>query len=310
MNKETIKKWIENPWKIGISFARRGWLNSLSDKAYLSILYRAHFKKKLDWKDPKTFNEKLQWLKLYDRDPRYSEMVDKFAAKGFAEGIIGREYVVPALAGPWDSFDQIDFDALPDQFVLKTTHDCGGVVICKDKNSFDYQKAKEFLHRHLNRDYYLTCREWPYKNVKPRIFAEKYLAGLDEDLKDYKFFCFNGVPRLMFIASERQSKDSETKFDFYDMEFNHLPIINGHPNSSQEIQRPGNFERMKELAAVLSKGIPHLRVDFYECNGQLYLGELTFCHWGGFVPFEPEEWDETIGSWIQLPKAEEPGETK
>lgn len=302
MNKDTLKKWADNPWRIGLSFARRGWLNALSDKAYLSILYRANFKKKLDWKDPKTFNEKLQWLKLYDRDPRYSEMVDKYAAKGFTAERIGGEYVVPTLAGPWDSFDQIDFDALPDQFVLKTTHDCGGVVICKDKNSFDYQKAKEFLHGHLNRDYYLTCREWPYKKVKPRIFAEKYLAELDEDLKDYKFFCFNGVPRLMFIASERQSETSETKFDFYDMEFNHLPIINGHPNSSQEIQRPRNFERMKELAAVLSKDIPHLRVDFYECNGQLYLGELTFSHWGGFVPFEPQQWDEILGSWLILPE--------
>lgn len=304
MNKDTLKKWIENPWRIGTSFARRGWLNKLPDKAYLSIIYRASLNKKMNWENPRTFNEKLQWLKLYDRNPQYCEMVDKFAAKAWAEAKIGSEYVVPALAGPWDSFEEIDFDALPDQFVLKTTHDCGGVIICKDKKTFDHEKARIFLTRHLHRDYYLTCREWPYKEVKPRIFAEKYLAELDDDLKDYKFFCFDGIPKMMFIASERQSKDSETKFDFYDMEFKHLPIINGHPNSTQTIQKPQNFEKMKELAAVLSAGIPQLRVDFYECNGRLYLGELTFCHWGGLVPFEPEEWDLTLGTWIRLPKEE------
>ena len=145
MNKDTLKKWADNPWRIGISFARRGWLNRLPDKLYLSIMYRAHLKKKIDWNNPKTFNEKLQWLKLYDRDPRYCEMVDKYAAKRYVEERIGCEYVVPTLAGPWSSPEEIDFDALPDQFVLKTTHDCGGVVICKDKNTFDRQAAKSFL---------------------------------------------------------------------------------------------------------------------------------------------------------------------
>lgn len=302
MKKDTLKKWVSNPWRIAISFARRGWLNQLSDKAYLSLVYRANMKKKMNWKNPGTFNEKLQWLKLYDRNPQYCEMVDKFAAKAWVEAKIGSEYVVPALAGPWENFDEIDFDALPNQFVLKTTHDSGGVVICKDKKTFDFDKVKEFLHKHLHNNYYLTCREWPYKDVKPRIFAEQYLSELNDDLKDYKFFCFHGVPKLMFVASERQSQDSETKFDFYDMDFNHLPIINGHPNSTQTIQKPQNFEKMKELAAILSTGIPHLRVDFYECNGKIYLGELTFSHWGGFVPFEPEEWDETIGSWLTLPR--------
>ena len=304
MNKNTLKKWADNPWKIAVSFSRRGWLNWLPDKAYLSLMYRASFKKKMNWKDPKTFNEKLQWLKLFDRNPSYCEMVDKYAAKEFASGRIDNEYIVPALGGPWDSFEEIDFDALPNQFVLKTTHDCGGVFICKDKKSIDFQAAKAFLQKHLRRDYYLTCREWPYKHVKPRIFAEEYLSALADDLKDYKFFCFNGVPRLMFIASERQSKENETKFDFYDMDFNHLPIINGHPNASEAPCRPQNFDRMKELAAVLSAGIPHVRVDFYECDGQLYLGELTFSHWGGLVPFEPSEWDDILGSWIKLPGSE------
>lgn len=302
MNKNTIKQWVDNPWRIGKSLAQRGLLKFLPDKAYLSILYRAKFGKKIHWKAPKTFNEKLQWLKVYDHNPVYTTMVDKFEAKQFAAQRIGEQYVVPLLAGPWERFDQIDFEALPDQFVLKTTHDCGGVLICKDKSSLDRQAAKEFLEKHLKRDYYSTGREWPYKNVKPRIFAEAFLAELEDDLRDYKFFCFDGVPKLMFIASERQSKDQETKFDFFDMDFNHLSIINGHPNSPNPISRPENFEKMKELAAVLSKGIPHLRVDFYECSGRLYLGEMTFSHWGGLVPFEPEEWDEKLGSWIKLPQ--------
>lgn len=301
MNKNTLKRWADNPWRIGKSLAQHGLLKFLPDKAYLSIQYRANLGKKINWKNPKTFNEKLQWLKIYDRNPIYSTMVDKYEAKQFAADRIGSQYVVPLLAGPWDSFDEIDFDALPEQFVLKTTHDCGGVWICKDKKSLDKEAAKAFLEKHLKRDYYTTGREWPYKNVKPRIFAETFLAGLEGDLRDYKFFCFDGVPKLMFIASERQSKDQETKFDFFDMDFNHLPIINGHPNSSNPVLRPENFERMKELASVLSQGVPQLRVDFYECEGKLYLGELTFSHWGGFVPFEPEEWDEKIGSWIKLP---------
>ena len=303
MNRNTIKRWMENPWRIGKSLAQRGWLDGLSDKAYLSILYRANFGRKLDWENPRTFNEKLQWLKLNDRKPAYCKMVDKYEAKQFVSEKIGSEYVVPVLGGPWDSFEEIDFDALPDQFVLKTTHDCGGVWICRNKQKLDKQAAKEFLIKHLRRNYFLSGREWPYKDVKPRIFAEKYLSELaDDDLKDYKFFCFDGVPKLMFIASERQSKEQETKFDFYDMEFNHMPILNGHPNSAYPMERPRNFERMKELASALSEGIPHLRVDFYECGDQLYLGELTFSHWSGFVPFEPEEWDGILGSWIHLPK--------
>ena len=229
-------------------------------------------------------------------------MVDKYEAKQFVSDKIGSEYVVPVLGGPWDNFEEIDFDALPDQFVLKTTHDCGGVWICKDKQKLNKQAAKGFLDKHLQRNYYLSGREWPYKDVKPRIFAEKYLSELaDGDLKDYKFFCFDGVPKLMFIASERQSKEQETKFDFYDMHFSHLPILNGHPNSVNPMTCPRNFERMKELASILSERIPHLRVDFYECGDQLYLGELTFSHWSGFVPFEPEEWDGILGDWINLP---------
>lgn len=303
MNRNTMKQWVDNPWRIGRSAARYGLMRYCQDKIYLTIMYRGYLGKRMNWKNPKTYNEKLQWLKLYDRNPAYSTMVDKYESKQFAAERIGSRFVVPLLAGPWNSFDEIDFDTLPDQFVLKTTHDCGGVWICTDKQMLDKKAARKFLNKHLKKNYYLTGREWPYKNVKPRIFAEQFLSELgDDDLRDYKFFCFDGVPRLMFIASERQSQVEETKFDFFDMDFQHLPIINGHPNSPHPITKPKNFELMKELAAKLSAGIPHLRVDFYECDGQLYLGELTFSHWSGFVPFEPEEWDERIGSWINLPR--------
>ena len=304
MNRNTIKRLCKNPWLIGVSLSRRGLLDFLPDKQYIDVMYRARFERKMDWDNPKTFNEKLQWLKLYDRQNIYSVMADKYEAKQYAADKIGESYIVPALAGPWDRFDEINFDALPNQFVLKTTHDCGGVVICKDKASFDRVEAKKFLERHLKMNYYLNCREWPYKNIKPRIFAEEYLADMDAgDLKDYKFFCFNGVPKLMFIASERQSKEI-TRFDFYDMDFNHLDLINGQPNSLKEIIKPEKFELMKDLAATLSAGIPHIRVDFYEINGHVYLGEMTFYHYGGFVPFQPAEWDVKIGEWLELPKRE------
>jgi len=273
----------------------------LPDKPYLSLLFRIKFKRKLNWNDPKTFNEKLQWLKLYDRKPEYTTMVDKYEAKRYVAGIIGEEYVIPTL-GVWDSADDIDFDALPNQFVLKCTHDSGGLVICKDKSSLDIPKAIKKLNRSLRRNFYRDGREWPYKNVKPRIIAEKYMEDIKTgELRDYKFFCFNGEVKLLFIATERGSEDSETKFDFYDMNFNHLDIRNGHPNSTENIDKPINFEKMKKLSAMLSKGIPHVRIDFYEVNGEVKFGEMTFFHWSGFIPFEPEEWDIKLGSWLELP---------
>ena len=203
----------------------------------------------------------------------------------------------------WDNFDDIDFDKLPDQFVLKCTHDSGGLVICRDKNKLDKDEAKKKIEKSLERNYYLSGREWPYKNVKRRIIAEKYMV--DEsgyELKDYKFFCFNGKVKSLFIARDRSKQGEETKFDFFDENFNHLPFTNGHPNSEQSYFKPGKFDEMKQLAEILSKEIPHVRVDFYNINGQIYFGELTFYHWSGMVPFVPEEWDYTFGNWIDLPK--------
>ena len=255
----------------------------------------------LDLENPKTFNEKLQWLKIHDRKPIYTTMVDKYEVKRYVADLIGEEYIIPTLS-VWEHFDDIDFDKLPEQFVLKCTHDSGGLVICRDKNKFDKKAAKKKIEKCLKRNYYYQGREWPYKNVKPRILAEKYMEdNTTQELRDYKFFCFNGEVKALYIASERQKSNIETKFDFFDTDFNHLDIKNGHPNALVTPRKPVNFNKMKELSSKLSIGIPHLRVDFYEVDNKIYFGELTFSHMSGLMPFEPEEWDRVFGDWILLP---------
>lgn len=285
----------------------------ISDKLWIQVKYLQWFKKLPNLSNPITYNEKLNWLKLHDRRPEYINMVDKYEMKKYVANCVGEQYVIPVVGGPWDSFDEIDFNVLPQQFVLKTTHDCGGVVVCKDKSIFDKESAKNVLTKHLTSNYYLTSREWPYKNVKPRIFAEKYMKDENEEsfenkefkraeqLTDYKFFCFDGLAKMMFVATDRADETTETKFDFFDMEYNHLPIIQGHPNAEKQPLKPKKFDEMKKLAQALSKGFPHIRVDFYEVNKQIYVGELTLYHFSGLVPFEPKEWDERIGAWLTLP---------
>lgn len=271
------------------------------DKKYIQLLWKYKMNYSLDLDNPKTFNEKLQWLKLYNRKPEYTIMVDKYLVKEYVAEIIGREYIIPTLA-VWNSVDDIDFQLLPKQFVLKCTHDSGGLVICKDKSLLDIDKVKIRIQRSLNTDYYMLGREWPYKNVQRRILAEQYMEDLDtHELRDYKFFCFNGEPRFLFIATGRQTQ-SEPCFDFFDMDFNHLPFRHGHPNASILPSKPKNFELMKTLSKKLSRGLTHVRVDLYEINGKVYFGELTFFHHSGMVPFEPQEWDYKLGEMIELPK--------
>lgn len=274
---------------------------TIPDSLFLQLEFLRLMKKPLNLKNPKTYSEKLQWLKLYDRRPEYTQMVDKQGAKQYVAQRIGEEYIIPTL-GVWDSFDAIDFDALPEQFVLKCSHDSGGLVICRDKAKLDVAAARKKINACLQTNYYWRKREWPYKNVKPRIIAEQFMEDSQTgELRDYKFFCFNGEVKALFIASERQAA-CETKFDFFDAEYHHLPLTNGHPNADTLPQKPERFEEMKALAAKLSEGIPHLRVDFYEVDGKVYFGELTFFHWSGMMPFEPEQWDYTFGSWIHLPE--------
>lgn len=281
--------------KILIKYAR-----FFSDKFFLQALFPIKTGYPLNLKNPKTYNEKLQWLKLYDRNTNYVRMVDKAEAKKYVSDIIGEEYIIPTL-GLWDRVEDIEWDKLPNQFVLKCTHDSGGIVICKDKKTLDRDAAIKKLSHGLNVNYFYQNREWPYKKVKPRIIAEVYMEDAkQQELRDYKWFCFNGEPKAMFIASDRFTPGEETKFDFYDTEFNHLPFINGHPNSTQIIEKPEGFDKMKELAAKLSKDIPHVRADFYVVNGRIYFGELTFYHWSGMVPFQPQEWDYIFGDYIKL----------
>lgn len=272
-----------------------------SDEKFLKKLFRLTMGKNLDLNNPLSFNEKLQWLKIHYRQPIMTNMVDKLEAKKYVAERIGEEYIIPTL-GVYKTTDEINFNDLPNQFVLKCTHDSGGIVICKDKSNLDIESTKKKLAESLKCNYFYQNREWPYKNVIPRIIAEQYME--DEsgyELKDYKFFCFDGDVKALFIATDRGIENEETKFDFYDVEFNHLPFTNGHPNAKRELKKPKGFEEMKSLASKLSKGHPHLRVDFYDVNGKIYFGELTFYHWSGIVPFVPEEWDYTFGSWIKLP---------
>ena len=270
------------------------------DKLYLSILFWCRMGKKIDWASPQTYSEKLQWLKLYNRDPKYTVMVDKAAVKDYVASIIGKEYIIPTLA-IWDKTSEIEWDSLPEKFVLKCTHDSGGVVICKDKNNFDRQNAIQKIDKALKSNYYYLHREWPYINVPRRIIAEQYMEDGFGELRDYKWFCFDGEVKALFIATDRSKGDHATRFDFFDENFNHLPFTNGHPNADVQPEKPKMFEEMKALAAKLSKGIPHVRIDFYEVGTKIYFGEMTFFHWSGFMPYDPEEWDYKFGSWLKLP---------
>lgn len=290
-----IRKWVNLYLESRLS-------HSLLDKQYIKLTCFSK-KMKMDIDNPQTFNEKLQWLKLYDRRPEYTMMVDKIEVKKYIAEKIGEEYLIPTL-GVWDNAEDIDFDSLPDKFVMKCNHNSGlGMAICKDKSTFDTEKARKELRKGLKQDYYLTGREWPYKNVKRRIIAEQYMEDeKTSELRDYKFFCFNGEVKAMFVATERQKVGEEVKFDFFDENFNHLPIRQGHPNAKVAPEKPEKFEEMKKLASKLSQNIPHVRVDFYEVNGKIYFGEMTFYHFSGMVPFAPEEWDYKLGEWTTLPK--------
>ena len=275
----------------------------IPDRIWIQIKFRQWMGHFCNLKHPKTYNEKLQWIKLNDRRPEYTTMVDKYASKQYAAGRIGDQYIVPCVGGPWKHFDEIDFDSLPERFVLKTTHDCGGVVICRDKASFDKASARALLERQLQHDYYLTNREWPYKNVERRIFAEEYLQdGESGQLADYKLFCFNGKARLVLVCRDRYSESGLTE-DFFTPDWEHLPMARpNHPNAKNPIPRPETLAEMLHRAEILSANCPFLRVDFYEIEGKPLLGELTLFPASGNVPFEPESWDEVLGEWLTLPE--------
>lgn len=276
------------------------------DKLYLRLKYRLIVGRSLNLKYPIIFSEKMQWLKLYNRKSKYTIMVDKVKVKDYVKEKIGDECIIPTL-GVWESPDNIDFEALPNQFVLKCNHNSGtGMCICKDKSKLDIEKVKSDLRRGLRENYFLHGREWPYKNVPRRILAEKFMVDDSEEaIKDYKFFCFDGMPCLCQVISDR---DTDEKIDFYDMGWNRqigligLSLSTKVHNSDKDIPCPHSFEEMKRMASVLSKGIPFVRIDFYDINGKAYFGEMTFFAASGFGLFRPDEWNEKLGSLIKISK--------
>lgn len=281
-----------------------GWL---PDKTYLQLLYRFKMGHRLDLNHPKTFTEKIQWLKLYNRRPEYTLMVDKYAVKKYVADIIGEKYIIPTL-GVWDKPEDIDWDALPNEFVLKTTHGggSGGVVICKDKKTFDRNKAILTLRDSMNGDIYRSLREWPYKDVKKRVLAEKYMAPKDMvnnpiyDLSDYKFFCFNGEPKYCQVIRDRHSKES---IDFYDMNWRHQEFVGLNPiasNGINPVPRPLLLDDMICICHKLSENKKFVRIDMYVIDNRIYFGEITFYPASGMGLFNPDKWNEELGNLISL----------
>ena len=303
MGRYRIGDIFTNPSARFSFFCRLGVYSRLSDEQYIKRSFKARMGYKLDLSNPKTLNEKLQWLKLYDRNPLYHTIVDKHEAKRYFETKIGSKYIIPTL-GVWDRFEDIDFDALPDAFVLKTTHNSGGVIICKDKSKLDRPVVKKKLQKWQAQDYYLRGREWPYKGVKPRIIAEEYLDVLSSaGLVEYKIFCFNGKPSLILVCKGTAHGAGRTN-DFYDLNFNHIPVRATYPNAEKLEAKPKEYDELMEIATKLSKGITQVRVDTYVADGRIYIGEMTFFHDGGCCQLNPQSYDLEFGKMIQLPNRE------
>ena len=293
-----LKIYLKRPISIFDNWATEGRLNWMPDKWYLSLMFRSRMGYWMSWKKPRTFNEKLQWLKVHNRNPLYTQLVDKYEARKYIAEKIGSEYLIPLL-GVWDNVDDIDFDQLPNQFVLKCTHDSGSIVICKDKTSFDINSAKNNLAYHLSTNYYYHFREWPYKNVKPKIIAEKYMEDPSGELRDFKFFCFNGHVNFVQVDYERFIDHHRCIFD---ANWNIQPFSIIYPPKKEiKISKPLYLNKMLDIASKISKEIsPFIRVDFYECNEKLFIGELTFYPEAGFAKFSPISWDQTIGSLLTI----------
>ncbi|MGN1014133.1 MAG: ATP-grasp fold amidoligase family protein [Butyricicoccus sp.] len=286
-----------------LALAHRGLLNWMPDKWYLQLMYKVRTGQTLHLKTPQTFNEKIQWLKLYDRRPEYTRMVDKLEAKQFASSLIGEEHIIPTI-GVWERFDDITWDALPDQFVLKCTHDSGGLVICRDKKRHDWIEARKKIDASLKRNYFYHWREWPYKDVPPRIMAERLMsdeAEQTEGLIDYKFFCFHGEPKFLYV-SQGLEDHATAAISFFDLNGDRLPFQRSDYREVEHFQIPSRLEEMKEIARVFASHIssPFVRIDLYEINGQVYFSEITFSPCGGALPFEPKHVDLELGQYIYI----------
>lgn len=297
-----IRTFIENPQYFITSPAAKGWLNWVPDSLYLKVLYRVIMGRKLNLKNPKEYNEKLQWLKLNDRKPEYSTMVDKYEVRGYIEDLLGDKYLIPCL-GIYDSVDDIDIDALPDRFVLKCTHDSGSVEICKDKSSFDIEGARHRLSQAMKRNYYATYREWPYKYVKPRIIAEGYLEGDGGDLKDYKVMCFNGEAKIIEVHENRFVEGKVHTQTFYDREWNIVPLTQVETVTvDRPGERPRQLDEILRLSELIAKDMYHARIDWYIEGDKIYFGEITFFDGSGFESFSTPEMERMLGDMIKLPE--------
>jgi len=275
----------------------------LSDETYLKLYYRAKTGHRLNLESPKTFNEKIQWMKLYYRRPDLPSLVDKAEAKKKVAKIIGKKYIIPTI-GIYDNFDEIDFEDLPEQFVIKCTHDCGSVVLCRDKKNFDIESARKRINKALKVKYYgKNLREWVYSQIKPRIIVEEFMANdKNEDIIDYKFFCFNGEPKIMYISRGLENH-ATASISFADMDYKLSDIERADYKALKKLPpKPKSFEEMKRLAKKLSKGFPQVRVDFYEIKGKPYFGELTFYTCGGVINWKKPEYDMRLGEMIELPE--------
>jgi len=294
-----LRLYIERPLNIFDTWAAKGRFNWMPDKWYLSLMFRSKMGYWMKWGGAKTFNEKLQWLKVYDRNPLYTKLADKYEVRKYIAEKIGNDYLVPLL-GMWEKVDDIDLEKLPKQFVLKCTHDSGSIIICEDKASFDIASAKKKLNKHLSINYYYPSREWPYKSIKPRIIAEQYIEENNKELNDYKFFCFNGNVKFIQVDYDRFTEHHR---NIYDMNWKQQPFsIMYSSKQGRKIDTPQNFDQMINVARTLSHGIPHVRVDLYNVSGKIYFGELTFFHGAGFEKFDPPEWDVKIGSLLNIHK--------
>lgn len=299
-----ISNYVKNPKKIILLFMSKGLFNFLDDTTYLKLQFYLKMGQRLNLQSPQTYNEKIQWLKLYDRKKIYTTMVDKYEAKKYVANLIGENYIIPTI-GIYNYFEEIDFDTLPNQFVIKCTHDSGGLIICRDKTKLNINEVQKTINHYLNRNYYNSGREWPYKDVKPRIIIEQYMEDKhSKSLKDFKFYCFNGEPKYLYV-SEGLENHKTARMEFFDMGFNSAPFAReDYKTFESKPKKPIHFEKMKELSRILSKGIPFLRVDFYEINGVIYFGELTFSPCSGYMKVHPKEYDKILGDMLILPMEE------
>ena len=300
--KNAIQKMINSDQRF-ISLSDRGFYWWLSDEEFLVRKYRCFFHKDPNLENPVTFNEKILWQKLYDHNPLYTKLADKVSSREYTIAKIGEDHLIPMI-GVWDDVQEIDFDSLPDRFLLKCSHDSGSVVFCLDKRHFSIAKAKRHLTHCMNQNYYLLSREWQYKNIPHRVIAEPFLADSSQHkFLDYKFMCFNAIPKLCVVVSDVSFTGGKTKETYYDMDFNFLPIrACDMEYAPEDITRPKTFNEMKEIASKLSEGLPQVRIDLYDIDGKIYLGEYTFTHDGGNSTFTPPEWDYRMGEWWTLPE--------